>query len=382
MDEDKVSDVDYDDPKIIADKFNNFFVNVAEIVQKSIPNAPKSHRDYLKSPNPQSIFLYPCTAKEVEGIIHLLNPAKVSGPYSIPVKLLKLLDNHISHPLSVLINDSFITGIFPSKLKISKVTPLHKKGSNLDPNNYRPISLLSVFSKIYEKVMYARIYKFMENSQLFYSRQFGFRSNHSTNHALISITESIKNSIDNGKFGCGIFLDLRKAFDTVSHSILLDKLSYYGVRGVALKWFESYLSNRKQFVSVNGVSSDLLNVTCGVPKGSVLGPLLFLIFINDLPAVSKKLKSYLFADDANIYFDADKLEKIEKVVNTELRKVNRWLILNKLALNVEKPNFVLFYTNPPPPPPPRNLKIKIGNKRLNEEDCVKFLGVLVDSILS
>ena len=206
----RVENVDYDDPKIIADKFNSFFINVAESVQKSIPNAPKSHRDYLKSPNPQSIFLYPCAAKEVEDIIHLLSPAKVSGPYSIPVKLIKLLDNHISPPLIVLINDSFITGIFPSKLKISKVTPLHKKGSNLDPDNYHPISLLSVFSKIYEKIMCARIYKFMENSRLFYSRQFGFRSNHSTNHALISITGSIKNSIDNGKFGCGIFLDLKK----------------------------------------------------------------------------------------------------------------------------------------------------------------------------
>ena len=200
----------------------------------------------------------------MEDIIHLLNTAKVSGPYSIPVKLLKLLDNHISYPLSVLINDSFITGIFPSKLKISKVTPLHKKGSNLDPNNYRPISLLSVFSKIYEKVMYAKIYGKL-TIILFKTIWFQIR-----------ITESIKNSIDNGKFGCGIFLDRKKAFDTVSNSILLDKLSYYGVRGAALKCFESYLSNRKQFVSVNGVSSDLLNVTCGVPQGYVLGLLLFL----------------------------------------------------------------------------------------------------------
>ena len=140
-----------------------------------------------------------------------------------------------------------------------------------------------------------------------YSKQFGFRSNRSTNHALTSINKTIKNSVDNEKFGCGIFLDLKKAFDTVSHDILLDKLAYYGVRGVALKWFGSYLSDTgKQFVSVNGVSSDILNVKCGVTQGSVLGPLLFLICINDLPSVSKKLYYYLFADDTNIYFDAEK----------------------------------------------------------------------------
>ena len=309
-----------------------------------------------------------------------MNPAKVSGPYSIPVKLIKIVKSPVSEPLSNIINDSFITGVFPGKLKISRVNPLHKKESSLDPNNYRPVSLLSIFSKIYEKVMYTRLYKFLENSNLFYSKQFGFRSKHSTNHALISISENIKNSIDNGKFGCGIFLDLKKAFDTVNHNILLDKMEYYGVRGNALKWFQSYLENSKQFVSVNGVSSEILDVKCGVPQDSVLGPLLFLIFINDLPEVSKKLKFYLFADDTNIYFESQNLNVIEKTVNAELRKVNRWLIINKLALSVEKSNFVLFHSASRVPS--ITIKIKIGNKRIAEEKYVKFLGVLVDSTLS
>ena len=138
-----------------------------------------------------------------------------------------MLSKQISILLSDLINSSFPTGTFPTKLKVSKVNPLHKKGSHLDPNNYRPISLLSVFSKIYEKVLYARLYKFLENSQLFYSKQFGFRSNHSTNYVLTNITETIKNSVDNGKSGCSTFFGLKKAFDTVSHDILLDDTNIY-----------------------------------------------------------------------------------------------------------------------------------------------------------
>ena len=181
--------------------------------------------------------------------------------------------------------------------------------------------------------MYARLYQFLEKSELFYSLQFGFRAKHSTNHVLISITETIKESIDNNKLGCGVFLDLRKSFDTVNHKILREKFQHYGVRGMAFNWFQSCLTNRKQYVEVNGASSDVLDVMCGTPQGSVLGPLLFLIFINDLPAVCKKLKSYLFADDTNIYYESDSLDLLEKTMNKELRNVDKWLTTNRLALN-------------------------------------------------
>ena len=177
----------------------------------------------------------------------------------------------------------------------------------------------------------------------FYALQFGFRQNHSTNHALISMTESIRNIIDNGKFGCGVFIDLKKAFDTVNHSILITKMEH-GIRGIALDWFTSYLSNRMQYVSINGHISEYRHISCGVHQGSVLGPLLFLLYINDLPNVSKHLSFYLFADDTNIYFEANDLLTLQKVMNRELRHVKKWLDANKLALNIDKTNFVVFHS--------------------------------------
>ena len=174
--------------------------------------------------------------------------------------------------------------------------------------------------------------------------QFGFRTNHSTEHALVSMTEKIKSTLDCNSFGCGIFVDLEKAFDTVNHSILLKKMEHYGVRGVVHQWFASYLSNREQFVSVNGHNSSLKKVSCGVPQGSVLGPLLFLIYINDLPNATKSLSFFLFADDTNIYFESDDIEKLTKKINNELVKVKKWLDCNKLSLNVNKTNFVMFYS--------------------------------------
>ena len=339
-----VNGITHQEPKKMTNVFNNFFVNVSALVCSEIPRSKKSPIDYLGCRNPNSIYLNPIIHTEIDDIISLLQNGKSTGPFSIPVKLLKVLKPYISQPLANIFNQSIILGIFPDKLKYAKVIPIHKNVSPTDPSIYRPISFLSIFSKIFEKLMHKRLYEFLDKMNIFYSLQFGFREKHSTNHALISMTESIRNTIDNGKFGCGVFIVLKKAFDTVNHDILLKKLEHYGARGIALDWFASYLSNCKQYVSVNGHISDYLNITCGVPQGSVLGPLLFLIYISDLPNISKLLSFYLFADDTDIYFEAPDMFTQQKIMNRELRYVKKWLDANKLALNIEKTNFVVFHS--------------------------------------
>ena len=290
--------------------FNDFYVNVADGITKTIPLTRKSSLDYLSGRMRNSLFLAPVTLIEVNDLINILNPSKSAGPNSIPIKLLRIIGHSISPLLALLVNQSFQSGIFPDKLKIAKVISLFKKGNLELPSNYRPISLLPVFSKIFEKLMYRRLYKFLEIHKVLYSLQFGFQENHSIDHALVSLTEAIRNTLDYKRLGCGIFIDLQKAFDTVNHRILLSNMEHYGIRGCALEWFKSYLSNRKQYVSVNGSNSNLLPINYGVPQGSVLGPLLFLIYINDLPNTSKKLTFYLFADDTNIYYESKDLSDL------------------------------------------------------------------------
>ena len=200
---------------------------------------------------------------------------KATGPFSIPVKVLKLLKCLVSKPLEILYNCSFTTGTVPNHFKIAKVILVFKSGSQLILSNYRPISLLSILNKIIEKLMYNKLIVCLENVNCIYNKQFGFRANHSTIHAILLIVDKIQTAIENGKYSCGLFLDLSKAFDTVDHNILIHKLQNFGIRGPAIDWFKSYLSDRMQYVSIGGVKSDKTSIKCGVPQGSVLGPLLF-----------------------------------------------------------------------------------------------------------
>ncbi|XP_065645746.1 uncharacterized protein LOC136076200 [Hydra vulgaris] len=214
------------DPVKISEIFNSFFISIPEELQKNIHSSHTDFHKYLKTSNPVSLFIKPTEKKEIISVILSLNDGKVSGPNSIPTFILKLLANDISLVLAKLFNLSFTTGIFPIILKTASVKPIHKKDSKLDCNNYRPISLLSNISKILEKLMYSRTYHFLDNSKCLYGRQFGFRLKHSTSHALISITEMIREAIDSGSFSCGVFIDLQKAFDTVDHKILTEKLCH------------------------------------------------------------------------------------------------------------------------------------------------------------
>ena len=191
-------------------------------------------------------------------------------------------------------------------------------------------------------MMHTRVYDFLENCNVIYQLQFGFRKKHSTNHSLLSIVESIRDQLDNNTFSCGVFVDLEKAFDTVNHDILLKKLGYYGIRGAANNWFTSYFSGRQQTVTLNGVTSEYSKISCGVPQGSILGPLLFLLYINDMHRATKHSIMHHFADDTNLLCSHKDPVMLRKMMNDDLRSLFTWLCANRLSLNVAKTEFIIF----------------------------------------
>ena len=216
-------------------------------------------------------------------------------------------------------NKSISTGIYSHLLKHAKVIPVYKTGDETHPRNYRPTSLLSVFNRLFEKLMYKRLRSYCEKNGIFFSSQYGFRDNCSTQHAILDILNKIQSKIDAKLFSCGIFVDLKKAFDTVDHSILLHKLNHYGVRGIINTWFSSLLSKRSQSTQIGSTVSNKEEIDCGVLQGSVLGPLLFLIYVNDIYRCSQIFDFYLFADDTNLLYSDKDLKR-----ECPLRPIGTW----------------------------------------------------------
>ena len=275
----------FTDQKTVSKMFNNYYINVAGNLEKN-PKPKTKFQDYLKNPNEHSIYLKETTPAEVNKLTCGLDANKAPDLYGISAKIVKLggyvMDSVISH----LFNMSIEYGQFPSFLQNAKVIPCHKDDSRLEMSNYRPISLLPTISKIFEKLMYARLIEFINKHNILYKYQFGFQSGMSTEYAVNALLHNIVNTLENKEYGVCILLDFAKAFDTVNHEILLKKLDHYGMRGVAQQWFRSYLTNRMQCTEVGDSQSELEIIRWGVPQGSILGPLLFIMYINDLPNAS------------------------------------------------------------------------------------------------
>ena len=329
----------------ISEKFNDFFTGIGPSLAKKIPEQTVSPDQYLGDRLLNSIYLSPVTENEIYKIVQSLKNS-APGHDEISPQTLKSSVNYILSPLTHICNLSLQQGIFPNEMKIANVLPLYKADDPMAFNNYRPVSILCCISKVFEKMMYSRLLDFLNTYKILVEYQFGFRKQHSTYMALLALMDELTKALENKDYVVGIFLDFSKAFDTVNHIILLHKLYHYGVRGSALLWFESYLSGRKQYVTYNGVASTVKTIECGVPQGSILGPLLFLIYINDLAKVSKNLMSILFADDTNMFNKGKNPMEIQTTINTELEHVSLWLKVNKLSLNIKKTHFMVFSNKP------------------------------------
>ena len=369
------------EPNKIANIFNQYFSNVAEELESKLPASEVDPLSYL-SGNYENLFeINEISIGEITGVVKsLLNKKAKINDFS--VKIIKNNIHLLVIPLRSLINQSLREGIFPKILKSASITPLYKKGSKHNLGNYRPISQLSVMSKIFEKVVKNRLMDYLNTNNILHQNQFGFQKGKSTQDALLRFSKMLYENIDRGNSTLSIFIDFSKAFDTVSHKILLSKLSHYGIRGNILNWFKDYLTDRSQQTSTGGSTSSFLPIKIGVPQGSVLGPILFLIYINDLPNISDFFHTYLFADDSNLSVSGKDPKDVIVSANKELFTFYYWCIANRLSLNTLKTYYILFSPKPPKSLPPLLIKDGISYAVIERAQSLKFLGVTYDERLT
>ena len=309
-----------------------------------------------------------------------LSVNKSTGLDGIPCKFVRDSATIITCPLTHIINLSLIQGVVPDDLKSARVVPLFKKNDKCDVGNYRPVSILSIISKVFERVVYDQIESYLNEKEILYKFQSGFRKRFSTDTCLIHLSDYIKFEMDKGHFIGMVLLDLQKAFDTVDHSTLIMKLEALGLSQGILRWFRSYLSDRQQLVDVSGIFSQPCMITCGVPQGSILGPLLFLIYINDMSAVVKN-KLLLYADDSAILVSGKNRSTIEKELAEDLETVSHWLVDNKLSLHLGKTESIIFGSKQKLKQN-KDLHITCNGQVINSTSSVKYLGATLDQHLT
>lgn len=366
----------------IADEFNSYFVNVGPNIAKKCENS--NHKDTnINSMSRgsrilKSMFLSEITEYDILDIVRKCKNKTSTDCDGIDMYIVKKTIDCILKPLTYIINLSFSSGVFPQKMKTAKIIPIFKNGDMHVFNNYRPISILSQFSKIIEKWFTCKLDNFLEKNNLLFEYQYGFRSNRSTSTALIHFTDEVLAAMDKKHYMVSVFLDLQKAFDTVNHELLLLKLLDYGIRGHAFKWLESYLNDRQQYVQFNKNNSKCETVVCGIPQGSVIGPKLFIIFINDLYEATKELNLLLFADDTTVYKSGSDLGTLINCASTGMTSLKSWFDKNKLLLNWDKTKFMIFGNRKNND----NFNIIIEDVNIERVTEITFLGVMLDSKMS